>query len=281
MGIATKFQGLKELWRFDNRWSLIISRLFFPSRSKLIYKFRGLEFLTDHAAGDANGARDLLVSDMYREHFRRMSLPNELNVLDIGANNGGFPLLLGSEGFAFRKLVSIELNPRTFERLQFNLERNFGAEVSAMNAAVCGTEREIEFSAGTAGTADSIYRSTDSEDKSSAIVQGITFDHAIEIFGIESIDICKMDIEGAEFEIFRSENASSVRKCKYVLIEIHHSGKDSRSFVIERLNWFGFAEIEPRPDDEFHHVHLFENQRLDAGTPTATTEASNVPGSMS
>ncbi len=260
MGIATKLQGIKELWRFDNRWSLIVSRLFFPGRSKLIYEYRGLEFLTDHAAGDANGARDLLVSDMYREHLRRMTLPKELNVLDIGANNGGFPLLLSSEGFKFRKLISVELNPQTFERLQFNLERNFGTEVLALNAAVCGTERQIKFSAGVAGTADNIYESV--KNNSAINVKGITLDQAIDRFRSDSIDVCKMDIEGAEFEIFESENASSVRKCRYLLIEIHHSADKPRSRVLERLNAFGFVEIEPQPDDDFHHVHLFRNENI-------------------
>lgn len=260
MGIGTKLQGLKELLRFDNRWSLIISRLFFPSRSKLIYRYRGLEFLTDHAAGDANGARDLLVSDMYREHLRRMILPKELNVLDIGANNGGFPLLLASEGFTFRKLVSIELNPKTFDRLQSNLSRNFGPEVTALNAAVCDTEREIEFSAGDAGTADNIFGSVNKD--SAIVVEGITLDRAIEMLSPDAIDVCKMDIEGAEFEIFESENASSIKKCRYLLVEIHHSVDHPRSSVFERLNAFGFGEIEPRPDDEFHHVHLFENREF-------------------
>ena len=244
----------------DNRWSLIFSRLFYPSRSRLIYRYRGLEFLTDHAAGDANGARDLLVSDMYRQHLRQMLIPLELTVLDIGANNGGFPLLLASEGFTFRKLVSVELNPKTFERLRFNLSRNFGSEVTALNAAVCGTEREIKFSAGNAGTADSIYDHAGVQNESVTDVKGITLDQAIEMFGPNAIDVCKMDIEGAEFEIFDSENASSIKNCRYLLIEIHHGPNRNRDRVRNRLRSLDFVEIGSQPSDERHHVHLFEHQ---------------------
>ena len=76
---------------------IIVSRLrwlvFSLERERLqIYKFNGLEILTDHDAGDTNGAREVLTSPMYRRFLPKMRFEAPANILDLGANNGGFPL---------------------------------------------------------------------------------------------------------------------------------------------------------------------------------------------
>lgn len=261
MGLSEKIQGIRELWQFDNRFELIFERLFKPRKTTLTYKYKGLKFITDHTAGDANGARALLTSDMYRAYLGMMELPEKLTVLDIGANNGGFPLLLRSEGYLIGKLLSIELNPATFERLKQNIELNFGVEAECLNAAVCGESRVIEFAEGAAGTADNIYQTPQSGSGKQMSVTGVTLDQAIEKLGREPIDICKMDIEGAEFEIFAGPNASKLNKCRYLLIEIHHYPEPSknRDRVRNALANLGFTEISPPPSDDKHHVHFFKN----------------------
>jgi FkbM family methyltransferase len=59
---------------------------------------------------------------------------------------------------------------------------------------------------------------------SSYTIQGKTFDNLCDVHltgGI--IDICKMDIEGAEAEILRDSSSSiqALRRCRYFLIEMH------------------------------------------------------------
>jgi FkbM family methyltransferase len=260
MSWRTKIEGLKELWQFDNRWYLIYSRLIVPSRTELIYKYQGLEFLTDHAAGDANGARELLVSDMYRGLLRKLDLPKRIVVLDIGANNGGFPLLLSAEGFEIEQLVCVELNPRTCERLSLNLSRNYTDNYSIENAALCASRRTIQFHAGNSGTSDNIYSDPLSESESVEIA-GITFDDSVEKFDGRAIDLCKIDIVGAEFELIDSSSIEKLRKCRLLMIEIHHEPSRPRKRLIEWLAKLDFVEVDPQPNDKFHHVHLFQNKR--------------------
>ncbi len=257
MGVSEKIRGFGELWQFDNRFELIISRLFRPGKPQLIYKYKGIEFLSDHSAGDANGARAVLATDMYRKLLAKMDLPEKISVLDIGANNGGFPLLIASEGYKIERLLSIELNPKTFERLKNNISRNFGDEAECINAAVCGDARAIHFAEGSAGTSDNIYQA----EGSGLHIEGITLNDAIERVGADKLDICKMDIEGAEFEIFTSGNGAKITGCRYLLIEIHHypePDKD-REIVRNAIMELGFDEIDPPPNDDEHHVHLFRN----------------------
>jgi len=40
-----------------------------------------------------------------------MQLDAPANVLDFGGSNGGFPLLLASEGVRLKRVVSVEANP--------------------------------------------------------------------------------------------------------------------------------------------------------------------------
>ena len=65
MKLSDKLIGLRALWHFDNRWQLLISRALFPRDSLLVYRKGDVEFLVDHAAGDHNGTRLCIISDIY------------------------------------------------------------------------------------------------------------------------------------------------------------------------------------------------------------------------
>jgi FkbM family methyltransferase len=264
MSILNKIKGLREVWFFDNRWELIRSRLFGSDSETDTYRIKDLVFFSNHDAGDANGARAVLTSNMYRRYLREIDKSKAINVLDIGANNGGFPLLLKLEGFTINKGVSVEFNPATFSRLHANIEQNFGGEYESINAAVCGEDRLVTVVDKIGGTADSIYRQLHETD-SGKIVEGLTFNKLYErAFADQIIDVCKMDIEGAEFEVFGHDQCDKITKCRFFIVEIHHSDQTRRESVISKLEQFGFEEVNgdnKRAEDE-HYVHFFINKRI-------------------
>lgn len=260
MGIINKIRGIREIWQFDNRWELIGDRLFRPKKNESIYRIKDLEILVDHAAGDANGAREILTSNMYRQFLPLLDLDNPINVLDIGANNGGFPLLLKLEEVEIGRLVSVEFNPATFKRLKINIESNFDADFELVNAAVCGENRSIPVSAEMSGTADSIY--SDGQAESDDTVEGLTFDELFaRTFGEEAVDVCKIDIEGAEFEVFANPGCDSIKRCRNLIIEIHHSPETPRQIIIDKLEQLGFEELngDNKRQEGLHFVHFFKN----------------------
>ena len=264
MGIRSKINGLKEIWKFDNRTYLAFSRLLFPSQTVQLYKYRNIEFLSDHGAGDANGAREVITAGMYRDLLAQIRLSPIISVLDIGANNGGFPLLLKSEGYEIERLICVELNPNTFGRLEFNLRRNFNSRFTAINAAVAGKKGVIHLKLGIGGSSDNIYSSPDRVVGERYELETLTFDDVVAMtFGNSVVDICKMDIEGAEFEIFESETAQSLTQVRFLLIEIHHDSSRNRTSLIQRINDLGFSEIDGDwKSGNAHFVHLFANDRL-------------------
>ena len=122
--ILSKIQGIYEILSFDNRWEILFNRLLFPKTGLIVYRRKNVEVLIDHLAGDVNGMRMCLVSDMYYRYVKKMNLPSKLSVFDIGANSGGFPLMLKLNNFEIENLTCVEMNPNTFARLQLNIQKN-------------------------------------------------------------------------------------------------------------------------------------------------------------
>lgn len=262
MSLQNKIRGLREIWKFDNRIWLAVTKIFFRGETLHIYRYRGLEIMNDHAGGDANGAREVLLSPMYRRFLPNIRLDAPANVLDLGANNGGFPLLLLDQGVDLKKVVSVEFNPRTFIRLQFNLSRNMPCEAVAVNAALCGEPRVITTTLGSGSSGDSIYAQNSGAEARSYTIDGRTLDELCDAyFGPSIIDICKMDVEGAEYEVFLGPNHSAISRCRYLIIEIHEvEGRDTQEVTLA-LEGLGFEHWPTEPGgDPF--VHLFVNSRL-------------------
>ncbi len=260
MNIRNKINGIREIMRFDNRWEIIGKRLFEPNVNEITYRIGELAILTDHSSGDANGAREVITSKMYRQLLPLLDRTKPLNVLDIGANNGGFPLLLKLEGFEFNRLAAVEFNPSTFERLKTNIENNFGVGYKLLNAGLCGISRILKVDPSLTGTADSIYAQKPSIN--SVEIEGLTFDEILNrTFEDEDVDICKMDVEGAEFEVFENPGHAGIKRCRSLIIEIHQAPDRPREVVLQKLAELGFEELngdnKSRPDR--HYVHFFRN----------------------
>ena len=172
MGMGQKVAGLKALLQFDN-WPMLIMARSFDKRTGLVtYRKGSLEILVDHSGGDENGTRTCLVSNMYRKHLNALGTRGPVRVLDLGANGGGFPLLLLLDGYEVEQAVCVEMNPPTALRLLVNLDTNLNGRAIGINAAVCGTnaESEIRIEPSRGSTALSIYGRPDATAKSSVTV---------------------------------------------------------------------------------------------------------------
>ncbi len=244
INLQNKLTGLRALWRFDNRWQLIFDRLFFQS-SVSIYRLGDLEFLIDHEAGDHNGTRLCLISDIYTRFLPMMNLPAEVSVFDLGANGGGFPLMLLLHGKRLRRLACVELNPNTFRRLQYNITRNIPGGPTVINAAVCDTPRQFELWLGRGDISDSIYAERSSEGRAGRqayLIEGHTFDELFQAnFRDDVVDICKMDIEGAEYELMASPEHANLRRCRYLIVEMHSAAAETIASFEQSLERAGFS----------------------------------------
>lgn len=265
MSLASKLGGLKQIWQFDNRWQLLAARLLFRADPIAIYRMGDLQFVVDHTAGDASGAPDVLTSPMYVDHLPHLRASHPVTVLDIGANIGGFPLFLARHGIAIAGVASVELNPRTCIRLRFNLERNLRCPVMVLNAGLCGATRPLELTLGEGSVADSLYGASFNATGARTTVPGLTFDdlHA-RTFGEAPVDICKIDVEQAEYEVMASPGHNRLRRCRVLVVEIHDVAGQSHRDVADAIVALGFEEL-PRASNP--SVYVFRNRSADALAP--------------
>ncbi len=256
MSLATRLRGVRQILAFDNRIHLLLQRLLFRGDTLAVYKTGGLEFVVDHAAGDPSGAPEVLTHPMYIDYLAHLTPPHPVTVLDIGANNGGFPLLLARHGVRVARLVAVELNPRTCTRLRFNLEHNLRGEIVVVNAGLCGKARTLDLRLGEGGVSDNLYAPSANATAALTSVPGLTFDQIVErTFGEAMVDICKIDVEHAEYEVFDNEGHQRLRRCRVVVMEIHDRPGRSHDEVVRAIVRLGFTQV-PQLSDRRIYVFL-------------------------
>lgn len=245
--------GLSDLFKFDNAAQLVINRLLFRSTGPTIYRRNGASIIVDHGADDQNGTRVCLTSDMYSRYYHLLPENKALNILDLGANGGGLPLSLSAEGYTINRLLCVEMNPTTYGRLYYNISQNIDAvHTFILNAAVWNEDGEMEVSLGRGGTNDSVH-STSNTSATGLSVKSVatrTFDSLVEQgFGDEPIDLCKLDVEGAEFETLLSGTAKRFKQVGLLVVEIHPHTKHRAEEIVTWLENQGFAIVGERPSD--------------------------------
>src|SRR4051812_27725218 len=105
MSFSTKVAGARAMLAFDNWPALLLGRLFHGDAGMFVYRKGQLEILVDHRGGDQTGTRMCIVSDMYRKYLPLFSVTQPANVLDLGGNGGGFPLMLKLAGIKLGTVV--------------------------------------------------------------------------------------------------------------------------------------------------------------------------------
>ncbi len=249
MSISQKLAGLAILLKFDNWPVLLLARIFDRRTGLVVYRKASLEVLVDHRGGDENGTRTCLASDMYSRHLRRIPKNGPERVLDLGANGGGFPLLLRLEGRELDRVVSVEMNPPTYLRLLVNLSANLGHCATGINAAVGAMPpgSEIMLQPCRGSTSLSAYDNRTDSSLPHVVVRTTTLEELYgQYFQGETIDICKIDIEGAEYETIQSSPDAILQKIRTIIIEFHDPPRTPA--CVQRLLRLGFVETTGEED---------------------------------
>lgn len=257
--LSNALSGLRAISQFDRVLFTLSQRLLGRRLGWAIYTKGRLQFLVDHLAGDQSGTRDCIAGPMYRELFTEMQLPRQLRLLDLGANGGGFPLLCLDLGFELTSLACVEVNPFTHSRLVLNIRQNVGLQPKILNVAVGGQARGLVLSFPAGGTGFSIYGTAAGTANEQALVEVLTLDEIMRRgFGGGAVDLCKMDVEGAEYEAFLDGESESLRRVHFLVIEIHAAEPSERAALASRLSDLGFDLI--RTSAFCTDVHLFVNR---------------------
>jgi FkbM family methyltransferase len=236
---------LRAFWdnrHFDNAAQVCLDRVVGRRTGLTVYRLGEYRILVDHRGEDQVGTRLCLVDGIYEALLAKVDLPKRLSVLDLGANGGGFPLLLGTMGHTFERLVCVEMNPNTCARLAFNVGTNLGRQHLVLNAAVGATTGQIEKAFGLGRVSERIDHPAPMDSKPER-VPVFTFDNIVARGEfLNGIDLCKIDVEGTESEVLFGSTADALAECRHLLIELHDPDGGGNARARAALLKLGFEE---------------------------------------
>ena len=227
---------LRAVWenrRFGNAWQLFFDRVVGRPTGLTVYRLGEYRILVDHRGEDQVGTRLCLVDGVYDGLLANVSLPHRLSVLDLGA-----------KGHEFDRLVCVELNPNTCARLAFNIGSNLGRQHLILNAAVAAEAGELEKTFSLGSVSERVDRAAPTGGKPERVPL-LTFDEIVRRGGFwNGIDLCKVDVEGAEFDVLFGASAASLTLCRHLLIELHDPEGGNNARAKEVLRALGFGEVQ-------------------------------------
>ena len=137
-------------------------------------------------------------------------------ILDCGANVG-YASILFAKKYPTTKILAIEPDESNFKTLCENLRRF--KNVKCLKAAIWGLEKDLRIMNPNTGARS--FRVEEVEANYNAQLKGLTIDRLLFESQEEIIDILKIDIEGAEREIFKNGTPYWLKRTRILLIELH------------------------------------------------------------
>ena len=183
--------------------------------------------------GELAVLHDILVHEEYRPSG------DPKVIFDIGANVG-FATLYFRRRFPEARIITVEADPRTYQRMARNLEGL--ADVTPLNLALAGVDDLVTFHSAATSIGSSLARRSDAD--TAVTVPGRRLQTLMEETRTTRIDLLKLDIEGAEFEALAG---APLERVSELIAEIHHDlGGGDEQTVRELLDGFEL-KIEPGP----------------------------------
>ena len=179
---------------------------------------------------------------------------------------GGY---IGITGLYFHKLfpsariIVLEPNSENFSLLKKNVDRSRGETVTPVRAGLWGAdERLVAAEKFRDGRAWSFSLRPGRESEQNA-VEGMTLETLRRQFDFESIDLLKMDIEGAERSVFEDERRIStvLSRVRIIAIEIHDEFK-CRDQILSILRKNSFVTFQSGELTIGHNASLAEAERI-------------------
>jgi FkbM family methyltransferase len=207
----------------------------------LLRLWNGLSLELRPGRGDLDAFRDCWVSRGYLSNGAEI-LPGN-TVVDIGANIGCFTLFASRRVGSTGRVIAVEPDAETFQRLQRNLTINNLNNVIAMQAAVAGEAGPIGFHSCQNGLFSSMFSEVDGRSNCGTIqrVDGFTLEHVMATNSVDRCHFLKLDGERAEHGIIRTMSKETAARIYRIGMELHQVKGPDENVLIRKLSEFGFA----------------------------------------
>jgi len=175
--------------------------------------------------------------EIFLDHIYNIPLPIEpKNIIDAGANVG-----LASRFFKMKypdaSIVLIEIDAGNIEMIHKNMAEQ--PNITILNKGLYNTSTYFKIYDPYNATNSFVVKESDETDYD---IQSVTIDQILKEQNWNEVDILKIDIEGAEKQLFESNYESWLPKVKILMVETHDRMVPKCSItVMKALDRFGFG----------------------------------------
>lgn len=224
-------------WGFPAAWAAVVSARFPGRRSHSLAKPK-MQF---HYRGAVDRGMLGWMSEPHG-YIVTQNGPPIRNIIDAGANIGAFSVF-AKRIYPEARIAALEIEDSNFAILKANLDQLPGAR--AMHAALWSEDGAIRFVRGGSTTDHSV--SLESGDLPARSVRSL-----IDEMGADTLDILKMDIEGAEADVIESLDADTLSRINAIIFECNDNDKPGVALRVTNA----------LPTDEFDGFSFGENLYL-------------------
>ena len=174
----------------------------------------------------------------YEENFNQRK-DYLLNIIDAGSNIG-LTTLFFLDYFKKANIVCVEPEKENFKILEYNLNNNNENNIVKINGAVWSSNTKIKIINDFKDKKDWSFRVEETDDLNG--IKAFSINKIIKDNNFRYLDILKIDIEGAEKEVFNPEisDLSFLRITRCIVMEIHDYF-DCRKNIYSILDEYGFS----------------------------------------
>jgi FkbM family methyltransferase len=213
---------------------VVLDREILRFRYTNLYKYK--QNINDFYHPSFVNYREFFVDDKYKD----FPLNNCENVIDAGASVGLFTQYILNKGA--KQVISVECDERSIKALQGNFYSN--DNVTIIPKALSDDIGEQVLYWKDDNPLISTLTTNHSEfaqdiNPNSRLIQTTTLEKIINDSCWDKINLLKMDIEGAEWDVIDSTSNSVFESIDKILLEYHHPGDKLESFI-HRMNSLGF-----------------------------------------
>ena len=184
------------------------------------------------------------IENVYRIHQYHFS--GDKVFVDIGANIGSVSIFVDSFNKLFEnkiKVYAVEPEPNNIDLLNYNILNNSTENITVVNNAIWHEEGTVAVS--NKGGNSSIVHEIDGE---FSHIKAITIEQLLNKYDIKEVDVMKIDIEGAEFDLIINTPAEILAKIKYLTLEFDKSFDGKFGIMVEKLSKQFGLEILGSPE---------------------------------
>ena len=172
---------------------------------------------------DEQGTVSKVICREIEQSYRLAEIPFQPGdvVLDIGAHVGIVSIYL-KKAYPFLRVIAVEPVPENYERLLRNAEAN-SVELETVQCAITADGRDVTIRGNMCQNAGGMtLYAVPRPDDDSCTASSMTLRQLFEKFGLESVKLLKLDVEGAEYEILAGDEGL-LDSVDWLIGEFHRS----------------------------------------------------------